>query len=121
MAYTGTIVTEAEIALMAGENVDSTGDTEANRNILAAQAESYLSNLMGYNIVDNYSALNEDVKRMFSEWAARYAGMTLIAYNMAGFTSRVEAEDMINVHAFRMRQIERLLLASGTVEYIQGA
>ena len=121
MAYGGTIVTEAEIALMAGENVDATGDTEANHNILAAQAESYLSNLMRYNVVDNYGALNEDVKRMLSEWAARYAAITLISYNMAGYTSRVEAEDMINIHWARMMRIETLLKEQNNVTYIKNA
>lgn len=119
MAYTGVIVTEAEIALMAGENVDATGNTEANHNILAAQAESYLSNLIQYNVIDNYASLNEDLKRMLSEWAARYAGATLIAYNMAGFTDRIEAEDMINFHWARMKAIEKLLLDKKIVDYIK--
>ena len=121
MVYTGTIVTEAEIAIMAGENVDATGDTEANRNDLVAQAESYLSNLMRYNVVDNYSTLNEDVKRMLSEWAARYVGLTLIAYNMAGFTTRIEAENMVKIHSWRMNKIEDLLKDQVTVTYLKGA
>lgn len=110
MVYSGTIVTEAEIDLMAGENADATGDTEANHNILAAMAESYLSCLMRYNVVDNYASLNTDVKKIMAEWAARFCGVSLIAYNMGGYTSRVEAEDMINVHLYRMKQIERLLI-----------
>lgn len=120
MVYTGTIVTEAEIDLMAGENADATGDTEANRNILAAMAESYLSVLMRYNVVDNYATLNNDVRKILAEWAARFAGVALIAYNMAGYTSRVEAEDMINVHVNRMREIEALLWDQKSVTYIKG-
>lgn len=106
---------------MAGENVDATGAVEANHNILAAQAESYLSNLMRYNVVDNYSTLNEDVKRMLSEWAARYAAVSLISYNMAGYTTRQEAEDMINIHLFRMDKIEKLLIDQKVETYIKGA
>tara|TARA_Y100000310_G_C20443338_1_gene697162 strand:+ start:163 stop:528 length:366 start_codon:yes stop_codon:yes gene_type:complete len=121
MAYTGTICTEAEIALMVGENVDATGDTEANHNDLVAQAESYLSNLLRYNVVDNYSALNADVKRTLSEWAARYAASSLILYNMSGFTSRGEGEDMVNFHIWRMKKIEELLVDQNTVTYIKGA
>lgn len=121
MAYTGTIVTEAEIALYAGENVDSTGDTEANHNILAAQAESYLSNLMQYNVVDNYSTLNEDVKRMLSEWAARFAAIALISYNMNGYTSLSEAQTMLNICWARMAKIEELLKQKTIVDYIGGA
>ena len=121
MEYTGTICTENEIALMAGENVDSTGDTEANHNDLVAQAESYLCNLMRYNVVDNYGTLNEDVKRMLSEYAARYAAVSLILYNMSGYTTRIEAEDIINYHVYRMERIEGLLKEQKTSTYMQGA
>lgn len=121
MVYSGTLCTEAEIATMAGENVDATGNTEAVHNDLVAQAESYLCNLCRYNFVDNYAALNEDVKRMLSEYCARYAAVALIAYNMAGFTSRIEGEDMMNVHLYRMRKIEQMLEDQKTVTYISGA
>ena len=127
MTYSGTICTEAEIALMAGENVDATGDTEDNHGALAAHAESYLSNLMRYNIVDNYSTLNEDVKRMFSEWAARYAGATLIAYNFTGFgTDEGNAirisESMIDFHVYRMKQIEIILKEKAAAQdFFKGA
>lgn len=121
MVYTGTLTTEAEIAAMAGENVDATGDTEANHNTLVAQAESYLCNLSRYNWVDNFASLNADVKAILSEYCARYAAVALIAYNMAGFTSRLEAEDMIMIHITRMRAIEKMLTDQKTVTYIQGA
>jgi len=109
MAYTGIIVTEAQIALMAGENVDATGDTEANHNDLAAQAEAYLSNLVKFDVATNWASISTVYRQMLSEWAARYAATALISYNMAGYTSRVEAEDMINIHIFRMNQIHKLL------------
>jgi hypothetical protein len=121
MVFTGTITTEADIALMAGENVDATGDTEANRNLLVAQAESFISDVMRYNIVDNYAGLNADVKAVFSEYAARYAAVALIAYNMAGFTSRLEAEDMINIHLFRMKALNDLFVDQKFVTYVKGA
>ena len=109
MVYTGTIVAEAEMQFMAGENVDATGDVEANHNYLAYYAEAYLSNLVKYDIVTNWASLTANYKRLFTEWAARYAAVALIAYNMAGFTSRVEAEDMINIHIYHMEKIETLL------------
>ena len=118
MVYTGTIATEAEIAVMAGELVDATGNTEANRNLLMAQVESFLSNFMRYNVVDNFGTLNNDLRRILSEYAARYCGMTLIAYNMAGFTTRTEAEDMINIHAWRMEKIEAILKEQRTETFL---
>jgi len=121
MTYSGTICTEAEIAAMAGENVAAAGNTEANHNDLVAQAESYLCCLMRYNVVNNYAGLNGDVKRILSEYGARYAAVALISYDMSGFTSRIEAEDMINIHLFRMNLIEKLLIDQKTVTYMGGA
>ena len=40
---------------------------------------------------------------------------------MSGFTSRIEAEDMINIHLFRMNLIEKLLIDQKTVTYMGGA
>ncbi len=118
MVYSGIIVTEAQIALMAGENVDSTGDTEANHNDLAAQAEAYLSNLVKYDIATNWASLSTVYRQMFSEWAARYCAKVLIAYNMAGFTSRQEAENMINVHVYRMDKIEEILRDASVQDFM---
>ena len=106
MAFTGTIATEADIALMAGENVDATGDTEANKNLLMTQVEGYLSAVVQYDIVTNWASLDAVSKTLFTEYAARYCAMSLIAYNMSGFESRTEAESMINIHVYRMDKIE---------------
>ena len=109
MVYSANIVTVAEMQFMAGENRDATGDVDANHIILQADAEGYLSSLLKFNLVTSFGGLTAGIKGIISEWAARYAGMSLIAFNMAGFTSRQEAEDMINIHIFRMQQIEKLL------------
>lgn len=117
MAYTGTIVTSAEMVFMAGENVDATGSVEANWNYLAFYAEAYLSNLVKYDIVTNWGTLTANYKYLFTEWAARFAATQLIAYNMSGYTSRVEAEDMINVHFARMEKIESILNDSSIQDF----
>lgn len=109
MVYTGTITTEAEIALMSGENVDATGATEANNNLLVAQAEGFLSALIQDDVVAGYATYDSTTKKLLNEYGARYTAASLILYNMAGYTSRVEAEDMVNMHLFRMRVIEREL------------
>jgi len=106
MAYTGTIVAVAEMQFFAGENVDATGDVEANHNYLAGYAEAYLSALVKYDIVANWASIDSTYKKLFSEWAARFGGIALIQYNMAGYTSRVEAEDMINTNWARLQKIE---------------
>lgn len=121
MTYTGTLCTEAEINAFAGELVDATGNVEANHNLWVAQAQSYLCTLSRYNWVDNYGSLNTDVKAILSEYCARYAAIAAIAYNMAGYTTRLEAEDMINVHIDRMNKIEKLLSDQAFITYVKGA
>ncbi len=110
MTYTANIVTVAEMQFMAGENVDATGDADANHIILQDMAEGYLSALLKYNLdAAGWGALDSTNKYLITEWAARFCGMQLILYNMAGFTTILEAEDMVNVHLYRMRQIEDIL------------
>jgi hypothetical protein len=118
MAYTGTIVTEAEMTFMAGELVDGTGNIEANHNYLAFYAEAYLSALVKYDIVTNWVIINAKTRALFTEWAARFAACDCIKYNMAGYTSRIEAEDMINYHVYRMEAIEKILTKMGVQDFI---
>ena len=46
---------------------------------------------------DAYAALNVDVKGILKEVASDIAAIYVIQYDMSGFTSRIEAEDMINI------------------------
>ena len=110
MAYVANIVTVAEMQFYAGENVDATGDVEANHIILQDHAEAYLSNLLKFELsAANWALLNATTKVIITEWAARYGGMQLILYNTFAYTTILEAEDMVNVHLYRMQQIEKLL------------
>ncbi len=120
MAFT--IVTEAEMQFMAGENVDATGDVTANHQFLHDYAAGYLSSLVKYDLITNWSSLTANIKFLFTEWAARFAGMSLIAYNMVTWdtnTSIIEAEDLIQTHIYRIEQIEKLLKDS-SVQNFQG-
>ena len=107
MAFT--IVTVAEMQFMAGENVDATGDVTANHQFLHDMAAGYLSTLVQDDVIAGYSGYDSVTKQLINEWASRFAGMSLIAFNMKGFSSRIEAESMINVHVFRMKRIEKEL------------
>lgn len=103
---------------MSGENVDATGAVEANNNILMGQVEGYLSNLVQYDIVTNWATITATAKPIFSEYASRYCATALIAFNFAGFTSRIEGEDMINIHFARMRAIEKLLKEQDVKDFL---
>ena len=103
------IVQVAEMQFMAGEKVNAAGDVTANHQFLHDMAAGYLSAFLQDDVIAGYTGYDTVTKQIINEWAARFAGAQLILFNMFGYTSRIEAEDMVNYHAFRMRQIEREL------------
>jgi hypothetical protein len=96
MGHTGIFATSDEILVKAGENYD-TSITEARINALCLQVESLINVVCRYNFSDAYAGLNADVKGLLSEAASNLVAIYIISFNMAGFTSRTEAEDMINI------------------------
>ena len=110
MVYSANIVTVAEMQLMAGENRDATSDIDANHTILQAMAEGYLSVLTRKNLGGSgFTDLDTTLRQIITEWAARFGGIGLILPNMQAYTDRVEAENMLNVHLWRMQQIEEVI------------
>ena len=96
MAHEGIFATSDEILVRAGENYD-TSVTEARINDLASQSESTINAMTRFNWSDAYAGLDGDVKRILSSASAAFCAIHIIAFNMEGFTSRLEAEDLINV------------------------
>ena len=97
MADTGIFETTAVVQRKAGANASATSKAEAYINDFMTQVESFINVLCRYNFSDNYSTLNADVKGILKEIASNLAAIYVIQYDMSGFTSRVEAEDMINI------------------------
>ena len=121
MAHTGIFATSDEILVKAGENVDSTGTTEARINALSLQAESYINLISRYNWSDNYATINADVRGILSEAESNLVAIYLISFNMAGYTTRVEAEDMVNILKVRFNECMVLLSDQKVVLFMQGA
>ena len=97
MADTGIFATTAEVERKAGANASSTSKAEAYVNDYMTQAESLINAVCRFNFSDAYSVLNTDVKGLLKEVSSDIAAIYVIQYDMSGFTSRIEAEDMINV------------------------
>jgi len=97
MADTGIFCTTAEVARKAGTNASATSVAEAYTNDYVTQAESFINVATRYNWSDAYSGLDADVKGLLKEIASNLAAIYVIIWDMSGFTSRIEAEDMINV------------------------
>ena len=97
MADTGIFATTAEVERKAGANASATSTAEAYVNDYMTQAESLINVMVRFNFSDVYSTLNVDVKGILKEVASNIAAIYVIQYDMSGYTSRIEAEDMINV------------------------
>ena len=93
----GIFATTAEVQRKVGANASATSNTEAYINDFMTQAESFINVATRYNWSDAYSGLNVDVKGILKEAASNLAAMYVIIYDMSGFTSRTEAETMLDV------------------------
>lgn len=94
MAYIMT--TEAEIQQKSGAGVNVAFDTTM-MTAAGIRAESTVNVLCRHNYSDTYATLNADVKGILSDIVSSLVAIEAIAYDMSGYTSRIEAEDMINV------------------------
>ena len=113
MVATSILSTDAEMLAMAGELVDATGFTDANKTAWGIQAEDFLCMLTNYDLVANIGNLGANFKQMLSEYVARYVAASAIMFNMATvgaiFSSLIEPEDMVQYHIYRMEKIEDIL------------
>ena len=123
-AYTNTtiIADTTDVDGFMGEGID-TGFTETMEDLVGVYTEAFLSNLVKYDIVGNWLSLNAVYKLMFSEYACRAIAVEAIKYNMrgegnSGFGSLQEAEDMLNIHIWRMNSIQRVLEMDGVQDFM---
>ena len=94
---TGIFATTAECLRKCGANASATSAAEAYTNDFISQAESIINCVSRRNWSDAYASLNADVKGILKAAATAYVAMMVIQYDMSGFTSQIEAEDMINI------------------------
>ena len=121
MADTGIFATTAEVQRKAGANANTTANVEAYINDFMTQAESKINVLSQYNWSDAYSGLNADVKAILKEAASNLAAMYVIQYDMSGFTSRFEAETMLDVLKDGFNQALALLKDIKKRDFMNGA
>ena len=121
MAHSGIFTTSDEILTKAGENVSSNASTEARINKLCLQAESFINVITRTNFSDSYDDLDSDVKGILSEAESNLVAIYLISYDMSGYSTRVEAEDMLNILKVRFNECIKILSDNTAVKFINGA
>ena len=118
-AYTNTtiIADQTDVAGFMGLSV-AAGFTVTMQDLVGVYTEGFLCNLVKYDIVTNWASLNAVFKLMFSEYACRAIAVEAIKYDMNSYTSRIEAEDMLNIHIFKMGDILKLLEDSSVQDFM---
>jgi hypothetical protein len=97
MVDTGIFATTAEVQYKAGAGASVVSKAETYVNSYMTQVESLINAACKYNFSDNYTALNVDTKGILKEVASNLAAIYVIQYDFSGFSSRTEAENMINI------------------------
>lgn len=119
MADTGIFATTAEVQYKAGANASATSKAEAYINSYMTQVEAQINSTCRYNFSDTYSSLNVDTKGILKEIASNLAAIYVISYDMSGFTSRIEAEDMINILRDAALRGLKILRDKKSVDFIE--
>lgn len=93
-----TLCTSGAIVMKAGVYVNQTAAVSgAILQQFSDDAEGFINAMTRYDWVANYNAISTNFKPTLSDAASCFAASYLIAYDMSGYTSRGEAESIINV------------------------
>lgn len=96
---TGIFAKDADILLRVGTNASATVKTAGwfDTIVLDVEAVVNCATRFDWSAADTTSTLPASVRGILVDTAACLAAIEGIIWDMSGFTSRVEAEDMINV------------------------
>lgn len=118
MAMSITMADNNDVDPFLGANVN-VAYTDAMKDDAGLMAEAYICSVTRYDAVTNWATLDAIAKVIYTEYVARLIAVQGIAYDMSGFTSRIEAEDMINIHMFRLKILDKLIIDQKTSIFIQ--
>jgi len=121
MGDEGIFATTAEVGYKVGANASAVSNAEAYINSYMTQVESYINCVCRFNYTDTYATLNLDVKGILKEVASNLAAIYVISYDMSGYTSRYEAQMMIDLLYTRAQEGLRELKEKQTQTFINGA
>ena len=99
MADAGQFAKDADILLRLGTNASATVKAAGWFDTIVLDVEAIVNVLTRYDwsTHDAASALNSTVRGILIDTVACLCAIEGISWDMSGFTSRIEAEDMINV------------------------
>jgi hypothetical protein len=94
-----TFTTSGSAILSAGANANSTAIVSGSLlQSFSDDAEGYICAQTHKDWITNFASLDVGIKQALASAANCYIGNKLINYDMGGFTSRLEAENMLDVN-----------------------
>lgn len=98
MADFGIYTKNADIQAYAGINANTTSKAIAATDVYVLNVESKINSMTRFNWSDAFTAgLNADVKGILTETGAAWCAIIVIESDMGGYTSRTEAQTMLDV------------------------
>lgn len=97
MADDGVWIKNVDIQAKAGTNANSTAKATAATDVYVLEVEALINAVTRHNWSDEFSSLSGDVKDLLKLAGSNLAAIYVIQWDMSGFTSRIEAEDMVNI------------------------
>ena len=92
----GNFTTSGSATYKAGDGMTTNIPKEA-WDLWISGAEAYINVATRFNWSDEYSTLNDDVKYVLEDTASSKVAMNAIGYDMSGYSSRSEAETMVDI------------------------
>ena len=108
MAFT--FATSGAIVYRAGKNVDANIKVSgAFLTQISEDAEALINNTAGVDLISKYDSLTANGKKTLQEAETCYGGMQLISYDQSVYTSRQEAQSMLDVLDDRLNKALSLI------------
>ena len=117
-SYKGTLCSLSDAVNKAGTNASSGGTEEVLVSDFVKQAEGVINSVTRRNWIPDYPTLSDAVKFILNEVTSNLAAIYIITYDMSNYSSRVEAESMINVYREAVNRALFILIDKQTQTFI---
>jgi len=121
MADNGVYIKNADIQAKAGTKANATAKAVAATDVYVLEVESLINCMTRFNWSDVYATLNADVKHILKGVGSDICAIYVIQWDMSGYTSRIEAEDMVNILRDSALRGLSILRDKKTQDFINGA
>jgi len=115
------LTTSGAAVVKAGANVSTSIPEGEGWVRWASQATAIINVESRRNWSDSYDTLNSDVKWILNDIASDLVAIRAINYDMSGYTSRGEAESMINILRDNALRNIQLITEDKHKDFIEGA